>query len=107
MPASVPGARAFTLEDGKGPEDAFLVPQAGEFAHLHPAYDGSLHLSLAPDQAADVVAQGWGVPHMWAGTRLTPGFVMVHGPRDAEELDIVAGIVAASHARAHNSSTIP
>ncbi len=97
---SVPGARALILEDATGPDDAFLVPQVGEFAHLHPAYDGSLHLALAPDQAADVVARGWGVPHMWAGTRLTPGFVMVHGPRDAEELEVVVGIVTASHVAA-------
>jgi phospholipase/carboxylesterase len=97
---SVPGARAFTLAGAAGPAEAFLVPQVAEFAHLHPAYDGSLHLALPTDQAADLVTRGWGVPHMWAGTRLTPGFVMVFGPRDADELDVVAGIVAASHAYA-------
>ena len=66
---SVPGARAFTLPDGNGPDDAYLVPQVREFAHLHPAYDGSLHLALPPARAADLVAHGWGVPHPWAGTR--------------------------------------
>ena len=97
---SVPGARGLLLVDGTGPDDAFLVPQVHEFAHLHPAHDGSLHLALPSTQAADLVARGWGTPHPWAGGRLTPGFVMVFGPRDARELDVVAGIVAASHAYA-------
>src|SRR5919197_6720622 len=45
---SVPGARAFRLDPGlaRGPDQAFQCDQ--EFAHLHPAYDGSLHLTLAP-----------------------------------------------------------
>lgn len=94
---SVPGARGFTLREGSADEEAFLVPQVGEFAHLHPSYDGSLHLVLPPDLAADVTTKGWGRPHMWAGTRLSPGFMLVHGPRDEEELATVLGIVAASH----------
>ncbi|NUQ89817.1 MAG: phospholipase [Glycomyces artemisiae] len=97
---SVPGARGLLLEAGAGPDEAFLVPAVREFAHLHPAHDGSLHLALPAAQAADLVAQGWGAPHPWAGGRLTPGFVMVFGPRDTAELEVVAGIVAASHAYA-------
>lgn len=102
---SVPGARGLTLDDPAGPPQAFLVPQAAEFAHLHPTYDGSLHLALPPAQAADLVARGWGAPHPWAGTRLAPGFVMVFGPRDTAELEIVTGIVAASHAYASTPET--
>ena len=81
------------------------MPQVDEFAHLHPAYDGSLHLVLPQDLAADVTAKGWGRPHMWAGTRLSPAFMMVHGPRDEDELATVVGIVAASHAYASGTST--
>ena len=77
---SVPGARGLHPARGLPDEQAFLVPQVGEFAHLHPAHDGSLHLVLPPDLAADVVTQGWGRPHMWAGTRLSPGFMMVLRP---------------------------
>jgi phospholipase/carboxylesterase len=95
---SVPGARAFVIRKPGGPEDAFLVPQVGEFAHLHPAYDGSLHLALPPALAADVLTKGWGVAHPLAGLRATPGLVMVFGPRDAAELEVVAAIVATSHA---------
>jgi phospholipase/carboxylesterase len=94
---SVPGARAFTLADGSGPQDAFLVPQAGEFAHLHPNHDGSLHVALPPAMATDVVAKGWGVAHPLAGLRVTPGMVMVFGPRTSHELDVVAAIVGFSH----------
>ena len=101
---SVPGARAFTLPDGDGPDDAFLVPQAREFAHLHPGYDGSLHLALPPAQAADLVARGWGVPHPWAGTRRSPGFVMLFGPRDEDELEVATGVVEAAHAYASGAS---
>ena len=97
---SVPGARGFTLRDGSEEEQAFLVPQVAEFAHLHPSYDGSLHLALPPELAADVSTKGWGRPHMWAGTRLSPGFMLVHGPRNDDELATVRGIVAASHAYA-------
>ena len=97
---SVPGARGFTLREGSADEQAFLVPQFAEFAHLHPSYDGSLHVALPPELAADVSAKGWGRPHMWAGTRLSPGFMLVHGPRDEDELATVRGIVATSHAYA-------
>ena len=95
---SVPGARAFVVRKPGGPEDAFLVPQVGEFAHLHPAHDGSLHLALPPALAADLLAKRWGVAHPLAGLRVTPGMVMVFGPRDAAELEVVASIVATSHA---------
>lgn len=43
---------------------------------------------------------GWAVAHPLAGVRLTRGMVLVYGPRDAAELEVVAGIVAASHAYA-------
>ena len=94
---SVPGARAVLAPDATGPEEAFLVPSAKEFAHLHPAHDGSLHLVLPVDLAADAVAKGWAQVHMLAGIRLSPGFVLVYGPRTEAEVDVVAGIVEASH----------
>lgn len=94
---SVPGARAVLAPDATGPEEAFLVPSAREFAHLHPAYDGSLHLVLPVDLAADAVAKGWAQVHMLAGIRLSPGFVLVYGPRTEAELEVVAGLVGASH----------
>ena len=88
---------AVVLSDEFVSTDAPASPEVAEYAHVHPTYDGSLHLALPVAQAADLVAKGWGAPHPWAGTRLTPGFVMVFGPRDAEELETVAGVLAASH----------
>jgi phospholipase/carboxylesterase len=98
---SVPGARGFMVDPAPGvPLDAYLVARAGEFAHLHPDHDGSLHLALPPALAGDAVAKGWAVAHPLAGIRLARGMVMVYGPRDAAELDVVTGIVATSHAYA-------
>ncbi|WP_369227824.1 luciferase family protein [Streptomyces sp. R39] len=97
---SVPGARGFMLTGthATGPEQAFLVPRAREFAHLHPGHDGSLHIALPVGLAADAIRHGWAVAHPLAGIRLTPGMVLVYGPRDERELDVVATIVSASHA---------
>lgn len=99
---SVPGARAFLLgtADARGPRDAFIMPDLGEFAHLHPGYDGSLHLALPITLARDAVVEGWAVAHPLAGLRLSAGLVMIFGPRDVVELEIVTGIVRASHAYA-------
>ena len=88
---SVPGARAFHLGEhvAAGPPEAF---QAGrEFAHIHPAEDGSLHLTLPRLLADEVVEKGWGEPHPVSGTP------MVYGPRDADELEVVWGLVRASY----------
>ncbi|MFJ4625986.1 luciferase family protein [Streptomyces sp. NPDC088847] len=104
---SVPGARGFTLTPAtaSGPAQAFLVPRAREFAHLHPGHDGSLHVALPASLAADVIRHGWATAHPLAGIRLTPGMVLVYGPRDEHELDVVTAIVSASHAWATGKST--
>ena len=98
---SVPGARGLMIKpEPDAPEDAFLVPSAGEFAHQHPSHDGSLHLALPPQLAADAIAKGWAVAHPLAGIRLARGMVMVYGPRDENELHVVAAMVETSHAYA-------
>ncbi|GGG62237.1 hypothetical protein GCM10011374_26750 [Kocuria dechangensis] len=98
---SVPGAHGLMLgPTARGPLDAFLVPPVGEFAHLHPGHDGSLHVALPAALAAEAIAAGWVQAHPLAGVRLTAGMVMVYGPRDEAELEIVAGIVATAHAHA-------
>jgi phospholipase/carboxylesterase len=95
----VTGTRALLLDRKKaaGPDSAFVLPDDGEFAHMHPDQDGSLHVVLPDAQAYDAVAKGWAVAHPLAGVRLSPGMVLVHGPRDPAEVEIVAGITAASH----------
>ncbi|WP_079050550.1 luciferase family protein [Streptomyces sp. NRRL F-5122] len=97
---SVRGARGFMLTEAHttGPEEAFLVQQVREFAHLHPGHDGSLHIALPVGLAADAIQHGWAVAHPLAGIRLTPGMVLVYGPRDERELEIITAIVSTSHA---------
>ncbi len=93
------GTRALLVDRGRasGPDAAFILPDDGEFAHMHPAPDASLHVVLPDAQAYDALAKGWAVAHPLAGVRLSPGMVLVYGPRDPAEVEIVAGIAAASH----------
>jgi hypothetical protein len=88
---SVPGARAFHLAEGieTGPPEAFQ--RGREFAHLHPASDGSLHMTLPPDVFEEVQSRGWGEPHPISGT------MMVFGPRHEDELEIVWALLKASY----------
>lgn len=91
---SVVTARAFHLEAERagGPPEAFL--RGREFAHLHPSHDGSLHMTLPPDLVDAVVDKKWGEPHPVSGAML------VFGPRDRAELDVVWRILLASYAYA-------
>lgn len=96
---SVPGARAFVLNEelAAGPPEAFLIGR--EFAHLHPPYDGSLHLMLPEEAAGAVIARGWGELHPVARRGwLPPTALMIYGPRDDEELEAVWSILQASYA---------
>ena len=72
-----------------------------EFAHLHPAYDGSLHLVLPEPVALRVIERGWGEFHpLVAQGGMPPTNLMVFGPRDEAELEVVWPIVQASYANA-------
>lgn len=98
---SVPGARALVVPPGKpaGPRDAFLVER--EFAHLHPASDGSLHVAVPPAEVEAVIAAGWGEVHPMARRgMIPPNVLMVFAPRDEQEIELVMRIVEASRARA-------
>ncbi len=96
---SVPGARALTLAPGEpaGPPEAFMIP--GEFAHVHPAPDHSLHAMLPLELAETAIEAGWAEPHPVARMGLIPHTaVMLYAPRDEAELDVVERLVRASHA---------
>jgi hypothetical protein len=69
---SVPGSRAFWLKptDALGPESAFMT--GTEFAHVHPPYDGSLHLTLPEEIATRIQTLGWGELHPLALQGLLP-----------------------------------
>jgi Family of unknown function (DUF5519) len=88
---SVPGARAFVLNEGSagGAPEAFQVGR--EFAHLHPPEDGSLHMTLPAEVAEAAYARGWGEPHPISGTPL------IFGPRDDAELEVVWRLLRSSY----------
>lgn len=104
---SVPDAQALLLDPGNagGPPEAFLVP--GEFAHLHPDPDHSLHVALPPALAQQAVEAGWAEQHPIARRGLIPpGSVMLYAPRDDAEVDVVAALVRASWAHARGAEQV-
>lgn len=102
---SVPGARAFHLDPGLAAEDSSAFMVGTEFAHLHPSYDGSLHIVLPEAAARQVIELGWGEFHPLVSQGLMPPTnVMIFGPRDAAELDIIWAIVRVSYDAARRDS---
>jgi hypothetical protein len=94
---SVPGARALFLPACGRCNTRFGFMRGREFAHVHPADDGSFHMVLAPDDVATVLLHGWGELHpLVPSGRILPTAVMVYAPRDDAEIDTVLTIVAAS-----------
>ncbi|MCG8381359.1 MAG: DUF5519 family protein [Gammaproteobacteria bacterium] len=101
---SVPGAEALWMHDAccHGPAEAFLV--GNEFAHIHPEYDGSLHLALPEKVANELIEKGWAEPHPVAKLGLIPStIIMVYAPRNYEEVDWVVKIIEASYGFAHGT----
>lgn len=99
---SVPGAVALVLDEHDGPQDAFMV--GGEFAHFHPLPDLSLHLTLPPEAAGEVLIGGWGEPHYLAARGELPAtHLMIYAPRDSIEVDSVWKILQTSHTFARGS----
>lgn len=94
---SVPGAEALVLphDHACGPPEAFMIGR--EFAHVHPAYDGSSHLMLPLEAVAELIAKGWGEPHPMARLGYIPAnAVMAFAPRDAAEVEVMLQILKTS-----------
>lgn len=96
----MPDTRALHLDPRfvGGPRSAFAPTGSTEFAHLHGADDGSLHVYLPELTARQVIAKGWGEWHPavrmgW----MPPTVIMVYGPRNAEELETIVHLVELSH----------
>ena len=95
---SVPGAEALWLADEHlgGCAEAFMI--GNEFAHVHPPYDGSMHAMLPPEGVRELLAKGWGEMHPLALTGQIPETaVMVFGPRDEGEVDVILDILSVSY----------
>ncbi|KAI9827452.1 MAG: hypothetical protein M1832_004801 [Thelocarpon impressellum] len=72
----------------------------GEICHAHPS-DGSLHMTLHPQDARVVLERGWGERHPlakggWLSRFVPAGFVMIYAPRDVAELEAVMEIIRAA-----------
>ena len=90
---SVPGAVAFFLDDPPRPA---AVPDlfGGEWGHIHPHYDGSLHLSVPTADAERLIELGWAEFHHVVEQGLVPPIViMLYGPRDEDELAVAKHVV--------------
>jgi hypothetical protein len=74
------------LDGTRAPDGVLLLPptQDVEFAHLHP--DGSLHVSLAPEDREILLATGWGERHPLYQETLP--ILMLYAPRTSEELNV-------------------
>ncbi len=95
---SVPGAEALWLleEGGHSCDEAFM--RGNEFAHVHPPDDGSLHLMLPENEVSNLLERGWGEHHpLVPKGRMPPTTVMIFGPRDQGELEVVLDIIQASY----------
>ena len=104
---SLSDTRALHLDPrlAQGPREAFMDRTLGsnlagtEFAHLHGPTDGSLHLMLPVSVARDAIENGWSELHPMARRGAAPQtLVMLYGPRDREELEIVWRLIKASYA---------
>lgn len=92
-----PPERGLWLKDGvqAGPADAFINER--EIGHFHP-WDRSMHIALPPDVAKKAVSAGWAEVHPVGRAGLAPqNFVMIYGPRDDHEVDIVFSLVQAAY----------
>ncbi|MBD7950879.1 hypothetical protein H9652_10740 [Oerskovia sp. Sa4CUA1] len=85
------------------PATSLAAPdQRLEPVHLHGVTDTSLHLCLPRARAEEVCAAGWGEPHQYADHATE---IMVYGPRDADELAVVLGLVRESLDSARAAAT--
>lgn len=105
---SVPGAVAFYLDEpGNEPQLPDLF--GGEWGHIHPDYDGSLHVNVPTALAEKVIEAGWGEFHTLVGRGLLPPLViMLYGPRDEAEFAVCRSITEESylaHGGAHHDSS--
>jgi hypothetical protein len=60
--------------------------------------DGRLHAALPPEVAQEAVGKGWAEQHPVARMGYIPqNVVMIYAPRNAEEIEVVAGLVVEAY----------
>jgi len=75
------------------PETSLSPREPLEPVHIHGVTDTSTHLCLPVDRAHEVCRLGWGEVHPFGdfGTE-----IMVYGPRNEEELEVILSIIEES-----------
>jgi len=93
-PSVIANWRSLWLTD----EVNVVVPEAvingsREFGHIHD--DGSLHIFLEPNRAAEAVADCWGINHPFAAQQTTgwDGFVLLYTPQSINELNVTFQLI--------------
>lgn len=102
---SVPGTVAFFLD---APPEQPTLPDllGGEWGHIHPHSDGSLHLNVPTELAEQLIEAGWAEYHCLVSRGFIPPMVvMLYGPRDEAEFDTCAAIVEEAYLIAGGSRT--
>jgi hypothetical protein len=85
---------ARALDGGRGPDYSANAPRARP-------WDGSLHIVLDPGLAGAAVTAGWAEVHPVALAGLAArNRVMLYGPRNEAEVDIIFSLIAAAVRRA-------
>ena len=81
---SVPGAEALWLgeENAHHRKEAFMF--GGEFAHIHPPYDGSMHMTLSDEDVQELLDKGWGEMH--------PNVIRGQSPRKTVMVDTLPSL---------------
>lgn len=100
---SVPGAVAFYLN---APPEPPTLPAilGGEWGHIHPHSDGSLHLNVPTELAERLIAAGWAEYHCLVAPGVIPPIVvMLYGPRDADDFAVCAAVVEEAYLAAGGS----
>jgi len=89
-------SRALLLTDQRtvsAPQTSLSPSDPLEPVHIHGVTDTSTHLCLPVERANEVCELGWGEVHPFGdfGTE-----IMLYGPRDEEELEVVLSIIEES-----------
>ena len=102
-PASSRAVLFDDLRDVFDPATSLAPGPPLEPVHLHGVTDTSAHLCLPADRAREICALGWGEPHGYAEHDTE---VMIYGPRDADELPVVLGLIRESLAHARRANDV-
>lgn len=89
------------LQEVSDPSTSLAPDPPLEPVHLHGVSDTSIHLCLPRERARQVCELGWGEPHGYADHDTE---IMVYGPRDSHELDVVLGLIRESVEQARQAN---